>query len=117
MTRGPRGAIEWDDGGVAEVHPPHDAENWTDDEWIEWLAATDGSGQAEPEVSAPRMARSLGTQMLASMMLGLHEVFYGKPDDQQVQVAPSPDPHDEDDEMKISLDPDVPSNSEVRIRP
>ena len=96
--------------------PPENADSWTDDEWIEWLSATDVPGGAEADTSAPRKARSAGTQMLASVMLGLHEMIYGKPDDQQVQVAPSPDPLDEDEDIKISLDPDEPANSEIRFK-
>ena len=102
---------------MAEAVPPPDAETWSDEEWLEWLEVTDAhSGPAQPEVSAPRKGRSVGTQMLASVMLGFHEMIYGKQDDQQVQVAPSPDPHDEDDDMQITLDPDDPSNSEVRFK-
>lgn len=100
---------------MADV-PPEDAENWSDDEWIAWLETTDyDSGDNQPETSAPRKARSVGTQMLASVMLGFHEMIYGKPDDQQVQVAPSPDPLPEDDDIEVTLDPDDPANSEVRI--
>lgn len=102
---------------MAEALPPDDAENWSDEEWIAWLESTDPhAGARQPEVSAPRKARSVGTQMLASVMLGFHELIYGKPDDQQVQIAPSPDPLPEDDEMSITLDPDDPSNSEIRFK-
>ena len=101
---------------MAEPQPPDDAENWSDDDWIAWLESTDSdAGAKQPETSAPRKPRSVGTQMLASVMLGFHEMIYGKQDDQQVQVAPSPDPLPEDDGIEITLDPEDPSNSEVRI--
>lgn len=100
---------------MADALPPQDAENWSDEEWIEWLESTDDSGEREPSVSAPRKGRSVGTQMLASVMLGLHEMIYGKQDEQQVQVAPAPGPPDDED-IEINLDPDDPSNSEIRFK-
>lgn len=95
--------------------PPEDAENWSDEEWIDWLESTDDPGDGHPDSAAPRRARSVGTQMLASVMLGLHEMIYGKQDEQQVQVAPAPGPPDDED-IEINLDPDDPSNSEIRFK-
>ena len=100
---------------MADALPPEDAESWSDDQWIEWLEATEDAGERQPEVSAPRRGRSVGTQMLASVMLGFHEMIYGKQDEQQVQIAPAPGPPDDED-IQLDLDPDDPSNSEVRFK-
>ena len=100
---------------MADVLPPDDAENWSDEEWIAWLESTDDSGERQPAVSAPRKGRSVGTQMLASVMLGFHEMIYGKQDEQQVQIAPAPGPPDDED-IEVHLDPDDPSQSEIRFK-
>ena len=100
---------------MADAVPPQDAESWSDEEWIEWLESTDDSGDRQPPVSAPRKGRSVGTQMLASVMLGFHEMIYGKQEEQQVQIAPAPGPPDDED-IEVNLDPDDPSNSEIRFK-
>ena len=53
--------------------------------------------------------------MLGAAMMGVAEIFYGKPEEQQVQIAPAPGPPDDED-IEVILDPDDPRNSEVRFR-
>lgn len=100
---------------MADGPPPEDADTWSDEEWIEWLESTEEAGDREAAVSAPRKARSVGTQMLASVMLGFHEMMYGKPDEQQVQIARAPGPPDDED-IEIDLDPDDPAKSQIRFK-
>lgn len=100
---------------MSEALPPEDAENWSDDEWIEWLERTDEDGAAQPYVPTKAKPQSLPGQMLGAAMMGLHEVFYGKRQEKQVQIAPAPGPP-EDEDVEIVLDPDEPSNSEVRFK-
>ena len=100
---------------MAETSPPEEAENWSDEQWIEWLDSTDGDGGVQPYVPSTPKKRSLGATMIGAAMLGLHEIMYGKQDEQQVQIAPAPGPPDDQD-IEITLDPDEPSNSEVRFK-
>ena len=100
---------------MAESLPPEDAENWSDEEWIAWLDRTDDDGAPQPHIPSRPKQRSLGGQMLGAAMLGFHEIFYGKREDQQVEVAPAPGPPDDED-IEVTLDPDEPANSEVRFR-
>ena len=100
---------------MAEARPPDDAQSWSDEEWIAWLESTDGDATAQPEVSAPRKARSVGAQMIGAAMMGFAEIFYGKREEQQVQVAPAPGPPDDQD-IEVILDPDDPASSEIRFK-
>lgn len=100
---------------MADAPLPADAEDWSDEEWIEWLDSTDDDGEAQPYVPTTPKKRSLGGQMLGAAMLGLHEMMYGKREERQVIIAPAPGPPDDED-MEITLDPDEPSKSEVRFK-
>jgi len=100
---------------MAEPAPPDDAENWSDEEWLAWLDSTDDDGAAQPYVATVPKKRSVGAQMLGAAMLGLHEMMYGKREEKQVQIARAPGPPDDQD-IEITLDPDDPSNSEVRFK-
>jgi len=97
-----------------EDRPPGDAEEWSDEEWIEWLDSTDGMA-VEPVNPVPRKPKTVAGQFLGAAMLGLHEIFYGRREDKQAQVAVAPGPGDDED-FEINLDPDDPSKSEVRFR-
>ncbi|HUR48764.1 MAG TPA: hypothetical protein VMY88_04410 [Acidimicrobiales bacterium] len=101
---------------MTEAPPPEEADTWTDEQWIEWLEATDATaGDRQFRPLAPRRPRSVGAQMLASVMLGFHEMFYGRRDE-QVEIAPARDPDPEDDEIQLHLDPDDPAKSEIRLK-
>ena len=58
--------------------PPVDPESWTDDEWIAWLEATDAVESDDRPTAPRRWARRAPSSALGAVMLGLHEVIYGK---------------------------------------
>jgi hypothetical protein len=93
---------------------PDDPEEWSDEEWIAWLDSTEGQ-RVEPLYPRPRRPKSAAGRLVGAAMLGLHEVFYGRRDEKQVQVAPAPGPPDDED-IEVELDPDDPSRSQVRFR-
>jgi hypothetical protein len=105
--------------------PPDDPEEWTDEEWLAWLRATDALedddvlGHAESERprwnSARRVLGSAGGQVIGSAMLGLANAIYGRRDEQVVivQETSGDPPHDD---LEVRLDPDAPERSEVIIR-
>ncbi len=98
--------------------PPEDAEAWTDEEWISWLEATDdpdGHGAAGP-VTPPHRSRRRPASMLGAAMLGLHEVIYGRHDDEIVIVVDAGGDPPGDDQPEVHLDPEHPERSEVIVR-
>jgi len=125
---GGRGQRNWSTATVDDMslspggpagEPPADPEDWTDEEWLAWLEATDVDTTADLG-SGPRLAawrsHPVGS-VLGAAMLGLRDAIYGRPDDEVaiVQEAggdpPGGDLHD------IRLDPDHPERSEVVVRP
>ena len=100
---------------MTDVVPPEDADAWSDAEWIEWLDSTDDDGAPQPYVPSKPKSRSVGGQMLGAAMLGFAEIFYGKREEKQVEVAPAPGPPDDED-ITVILDADDPANSEIKFR-
>ena len=98
--------------------PPSDPEEWTDDEWLGWLEATDAA-DADPDLRPPRLSRwreRPGSSVLGAAMLGLRDAIYGHPDDQAVEVRDAAGDPPDDDQPVVHLDPDHPERSEVVIR-
>jgi hypothetical protein len=100
--------------------PPEDAQEWSDDEWLAWLAATDsapGAGAAgDMGGGRPRRPRSPGGQLLAAAMTGLAEAIYGPREEPAIVVDASGDPPG-DGPVELGLDEDHPERSVVVIRP
>jgi hypothetical protein len=100
--------------------PPVDPEDWTDEQWILWLKATDADARAEgnapPVTSVGRIVHSTGGQMLGQAMLGMANAIYGPKDDEIVIVAEGDSEPDSDEPFTIHLDPDHPERSSVVFR-
>jgi hypothetical protein len=101
--------------GPAE--PPADPEDWTDEQWLAWLEATDVVDTLEP---GPRMAawrdHPVGS-VLGAAMLGLRDAIYGRTDNEVAIVQEAGGDPPDDDLHDIRLDPDHPERSEVVVRP
>lgn len=98
--------------------PPPDPEEWTDEEWLAWLEATDAA-DADPDMRPPRLARwrdRPGSSVLGAAMLGLRDAIYGRPDDEVVVVGETSGDPPDDDLPVVHLDPDHPERSEVVVR-
>jgi len=94
--------------------PPDDPDAWSDEQWIEWLHATEDDQAAEERVFAPRLSSPAGV-VLGAAMIGLQKGLYGDVDKPEIVVeVPG---KDRDDGTKIDLDPDDPSESTVVIAP
>jgi len=96
------------------VEPPRDAEEWTDEQWLAYLDATD-DGDDEPATRGGRVARSSGGQMLGNAMLGLAQAMFGAQRPEIVVEAEVPGGGGDDD-VAVQLDPDHPERSTVVIR-
>jgi hypothetical protein len=105
--------------------PPADPEAWTDEQWLEWLRATDGSGfggadgdeGSDPGTKMTAFTQRPGARALGAAMLGLRNAMYGRPDDEIVVVADAGgDPPGSETELhELHLDPDHPERSEVVV--
>jgi hypothetical protein len=101
--------------GLAE--PPDDPEEWTDEQWLAWLEATDPGDAPE---AGPRLAawrdHPVGS-VLGAAMLGLRDAIYGRQDNEVTIVQEAAGDPPDDDLHDIHLDPEHPERSEVVIRP
>jgi hypothetical protein len=97
--------------------PPADPDDWTDEQWLAWLEATDPIHDV-PD-TGPRLAawrtHPIGSA-LGAAILGAHEAIYGRIDHEVAIVQEAAgDPPDED-LHDLRLDPDHPERSEVIVR-
>jgi len=107
------------DGPKDGLDPPSDPEEWSDEQWIAWLQATDPTPAGDPQrpvTIGSRLARSAGGSVLGTAMLALSQAIYGRRDDEVVVVvdggsAPAPDA-----DFEVHLDPDHPERSSVVFR-
>ena len=98
---------------------PDDPQEWTDDEWLAWLAAGDIVPAETPAPEPPRRASlkdRLGAKMLAASMRGLQEAIYGPKDEPAIVIEAAGDPPDPEG-LDVRLDPDHPEQSVVVVRP
>jgi len=96
--------------------PPADPEEWTDEQWLEWLGRTDPEGNAEQRRVVARWKERPSASLLGAAMLGLRDAIYGRPDDEVVIVADAPGDPPDDDVPVVHLDPEHPERSEVVVR-
>jgi hypothetical protein len=92
--------------------PPDDPEAWTDEQWIEWLHATEDDVAPDTRVFAPRLSSPSGI-VLGAAMMGLQKGMYG--DVEKPEIVIEAEAPGRDDGMKIDLDPDDPSESTVVV--
>lgn len=97
--------------------PPADAEEWTDEQWLEWLSETDELFPAQVETPPPRrgISGSRTGNLLGNAMVGVANALYGRKDNEVVIVGEAPGPLG-DEELEVHLDPDDPEKSEVIVR-
>ena len=100
--------------------PPADAEEWTDEQWIDWLKATDAEALAErglpPATVAGRIVHSTGGQVLGQSMLGLAQAIYGQQRQEVVIVAEASSEPEKEEQLSLHLDADHPEQSFVVLR-
>lgn len=99
--------------------PPPDPDDWTDEQWIEWLKKTDAGGAEDvtrPVTTFSRITHSAGGSALGQAMLGMANAMYGRKDNEIVIVAEGSSQPDEDEPFSIHLDPEHPERSVVVFR-
>jgi hypothetical protein len=97
---------------TAVEQPPDDPDAWSEEQWIEWLNATNNDG-SEPDgrVYAPRLSSPAGT-VLGAAMFGLEKGMYGEVDKPEIVIEVG---SKGEDGPKVDLDPDDPSASTVVV--
>jgi len=97
--------------------PPEDPESWSDEQWISWLESTDDPDAEDgPGAHRPRhWSRGRPASMLGAAMLGLHEVIYGRHDDEIAIVVDAGGDPPGDDVPEVHLDAEHPERSEVIV--
>ncbi|HVB07211.1 MAG TPA: hypothetical protein VNF07_13285 [Acidimicrobiales bacterium] len=98
--------------------PPGDADDWTSEQWIDWLMTTDVEDPPEPSPPLPtvtnKVVRSGVGQALGQAMVAVDQVLYGGRE-KPAAVAPAPG-EPEDRLLELRLDPDHPERSSVTLR-
>ena len=105
------------------TQPPDDPQEWTDEQWLAWLAEVDAAAEAgqlgdDDDAGQPRPSfrEGLGGKLLAASMRGLAEAMYGPKEEPAIVVDANGDPPGTDG-LDVRLDPDHPEQSVVVVRP
>ena len=98
------------------VEPPDDPDDWSDEQWLDWLASTDSVSGGQPAAMPAHGPRSTGGQMLYAAMFGLHQVIYGPTQEVTIVEEAAGEP-DEPQSLEVHLEPDYPDESTVVLRP
>jgi hypothetical protein len=94
--------------------PPVDEDDWSDDQWLAWLAETAADRpSSQSAVSRRAPARSFGQAMLAGGLVGIHEALYGPREEEPALVMQADEPGP--DGMAVHLDAEDPKASWVRL--
>jgi hypothetical protein len=98
--------------------PPVDADEWSDDQWLAWLKATDGDNidEVTPPSVASRVVHSTGGQMLGQAMMGLAIAMYGPKQEEVIIVAEGDGEPGDDEPFRVRLNPDEPGKSVITFK-
>jgi len=103
---------------VARV-PPDDPEDWSNDEWLDYLAETDAAAApapGRPVSAAGAFARSGAGGAIGAAMKGLHRAIYGGQEDEIAIVADASGDPPGPEGLDVHLDPDDPGRSTVVVK-
>jgi hypothetical protein len=100
--------------------PPPDPDDWSDEQWIEWLNATDGeaatTSSIAPATTAGRIVHSTGGRAIGQTMMGLASALYGPRTDRPPIVVQANSDPEEEPHVTLHLDPEHPERSFVIFR-
>ena len=103
------------------VEPPSDPNEWSDEQWLEWLKATDDVPSGEPEelllAVVNRIVQSTPGQLLGQAMLGMAQAIYSRQDEDVVIVVEGNGETNDDEPFVVRLDSDHPERSSVIFKP
>jgi hypothetical protein len=99
-----------------DEQPPADAADWTDEQWIAWLKATDAQA-AEDEGPHPVAEHSMPASLLGAAMKGMHDAIYGHHEKDILVVADDSGDPPAPDDLDLHIDPEHPSVVVVKHPP
>lgn len=106
---------------VEYLQPPSNPDDWNDEQWLEWLKATDDitTGGEEDSLTkvVSRIVHSTPGQILGQAMIGMSQAIYGREVDDVVIVTEDSDHSGEDDAFAVQLDFAHPEQSSVTFKP
>lgn len=94
--------------------PPRDPDDWTEDQWIEWLEATaDAPSSDDPELTPRRWGTGNGAgAVIGAAMMGLDRALHGEQPKPDVVIESHSDDPDRD---ASRFDPEDPGSSTIRL--
>lgn len=95
--------------------PPDDPEEWTDEQWLAWLVATD-DGHEPPPARPDRVDRAVSSAVgyvMGQAMLGMANAIYGHDDPEVVVVVEGTGEPGDDEPFTVHLDAEHPEDSYV----
>jgi hypothetical protein len=110
--------VDGEDRAVPEG-PPADAEDWTEDQWLAWLKATDeprAPCDQRPVTSFGRLTHTTGGTLLGQAMLAVGQAVFGKQDDEVVIVSEGQSEPTGDEPFAVHLDHEHPERSTAVFR-
>ena len=107
---------------VEPTSPPENPEEWSDEQWLEWLVATDalppsapGDDEPAPATRIARVVHSSAGRLIGEAMRGAHKAIYGRDDDVVIVIEAQGEPHG-DDPYDVIYDPEHPEQAVVVVR-
>jgi hypothetical protein len=104
-----------------DVEPPSDPDEWSDEQWLEWLKETDVVLLDDTEESISevmtRIVRSTPGLVIGQAMLGMAQAIYGRQDDEIIIVVENNGEPTDDEPFAVRLDFDHPESSLVEFKP
>ena len=100
------------------TNPPADPNEWSDEQWIEWLVATDEAAEIDTAPSVLKKAASTKSgQVLGQAMLGMANAIYGTKESQVQIVVENKEKNLEEEPFVVNLDFKNPESSSVSFKP
>ena len=100
---------------------PDDPDDWSDEQWLAWLAEGDAAERAAAEATSDRpplptwRKGPIAVQFLAASMTVIGEAIYGRREQPAIVIEAAGDPPG-DDGLELQLDPEHPEESVVVVR-
>ncbi len=97
--------------------PPADPEEWSDEEWLAWLKATDPHRAERPVTTFGRLTHTTGGHLLGQAMVGLANAITGGQGDEVAIVAEGASEPGGDEPFRLHLDFEHPERSTAVFGP
>jgi hypothetical protein len=92
--------------------PPDDPDDWTAEQWMAYLQATNGDEAGQSRYA--NRFKSRPATMVGNAMLAMHDLIYGPVEEPEFVIESKQD--GDDDDIDVKLDAADPSASSVTIK-